>query len=223
MLGSKEIKKLIAEGEIAISPFKEENLGPNSYDLTISGAVKILANEQMPFGLSQDTFAYTKKFLPCVLKGFETLVFSTEEIVGCKSCTLGLLSARSNLSRTGLVFQFSSLLDTGFKGVLSGAIINPTPQCFTIPAGLRPLQIMFDYAEGGCERLYGERKSSKNTAQLSHRDVAFKPDVEFKIVLCEDCGHPAHEKDCAAQVECEDGDHTHMMECGCCHRNGEKI
>ena len=180
MLTDMEILRCMERGEIVIEPFKEKNLGSNSYDLRIAGRVRSFKFNNGGIDLSkQHQYNYLDTNLPYTITPGETILFITQERVGCMRETIGLLSPRSNLARSGLIFQFSNLLDTGFNGVLSGTIHNPTNACITIPENLRIMQIMFDYNTGELKTPYNERKWSKNVGQANIEDAKYKPDKEF--------------------------------------------
>ena len=181
MLSDKKIMDLMKEEEIIIKPFKRENLGPNSYDLTLSKKAKFIAAMADPFDLTSDNIIdYMEISLPFVLKPGRILVFMTNEIVGCKTKTLGIISQRSSLARLPLVINFSNLLDTGFVGVLSGAMINQTDFNLYIKPDIRILQIMFESVDGEVKRRYDERKWSKNLNQLGFEVPEFKVDKEWR-------------------------------------------
>jgi len=174
MLSDGKVLEAMRTGKIKIKPFERKHLGPNSYDLAIHDIVKHhkIANSQ--FSLAGQAREYYTWALPNSLRPGQTWTCATSEVVGCKENTLGILSLRSNASRTGLIFQFSHLLDTGFEGVLSFSVHNPTPETFIIPKGWRPLQIMFMHTCGKVSVPYDKRTTSKNTKQKSINEVNYK-------------------------------------------------
>lgn len=181
MLTDGEIIKEIKCNEIVITPFKRLNLGANSYDLRIGDRIRSLryCNHEIDLA-KKNQYNFLDSDLPYALMPGELIIFISKEVVGCRNETIGLLSPRSNLSRSGLIFQFSTLLDTGFKGVVSGTIYNPMRNSFIIPKNLRVMQIMFDYIRNDkLLKNYNERKWSKNTSQFSIEDVKYKPDKEL--------------------------------------------
>ncbi len=183
MLTDAEILKNMKSGEITISPFKRLNLGANSYDLRIGDRIRSLKynNAKITIDLTaENQYNFYDIDLPYMLLPKELIIFTSKEVVGCRCETLGLLSPRSNLSRSGLIFQFSQLLDTGFKGIVSGVIYNPMDASFWIPKNLRVMQIMFTRVPGEFFKRYNERKWSKNTNQFKIEDIKYKPDKEWR-------------------------------------------
>lgn len=179
MLSDIEILGSIAAGEIIIEPFEEENLGPNSYDLTLNKSIKVAQFGVGSFDLiGQNIMAYTKFELPYILGSWGVVTFMTNEVVGCKEKTMGIISQRSNLARLPVVVNFSALLDTGFVGRLSGAIINPNNFPIVLKPNIRILQIMFDSCIG-INRKYAGRKSSKNLDQFGSDVPVYKVDKEW--------------------------------------------
>lgn len=180
MLSDGKILEYIEAGEIIITPFISNNLGPNSYDLRIGSTVKKLDDCRKVKDLSKHSHDYTLMGLPLILIPGETILFCTQEVIGVKQRTLGLLGTRSNLARSGLQFQFSPLIDTGFKGIVSGAIHNPTKMTYKIPKNLRVLQVMFQEVNGDIVQTYNKRKWSKNLEQFDINSIEYKVDKEFK-------------------------------------------
>ena len=180
MLTDARILKYMVIGEIIIKPFNKNNLGANSYDITIGDRVRSLKFNSVTIDLKKDwQYILQDVNLPYTIMPNETIIFTSKETIGCKNDTIGLLSPRSNLSRTGLIFQFSHLLDTGFTGILSGTIHNPTRAAFIIPENLRVMQIMFDHNDGAIAKKYNERELSKNTNQVVFESVKYRPDKEL--------------------------------------------
>ena len=180
MLTDSEILTNLKTGEIVIEPFKKKNLGSNSYDIRIANRIRSLKFTVNDIDLTKaDQYIYFDTNLPYSIQPNETIIFTSKERVGCWGNTIGLLSPRSNLTRTGLIFQFSHLLDTGFNGILSGTIHNPTVAVITIPENLRIMHIMFAYNDGVLKTPYNERKWSKNIKQDNIEDVVYRPDKEW--------------------------------------------
>lgn len=186
MLTDHEILKNMQSGEIHISPFETNNLGPNSYDIRIGDKVRSLKFNTAVIDLKYGSqYNFMEQELPYHITPGETILFSSKETLGCCKKTAGLLSPRSNLARSGLGFTMSSLLDTGFFGVISGAMHNFTKATLIIPRDLRVAQIMYIYNDGELEQPYNKRWLSKNTAQFSIEDIKYRPDKEWLNGLCE--------------------------------------
>lgn len=182
MLSDTEIIKHISSGEITVRPFNRANLGANSYDLTIAPKVKFLQYSDSPVDLSKPCTDYVEWKLPQIICPKDVMVFTTKETVGCDTRMLGILSPRSNLARSGLIFQFSALVDSGFDGVLSGMAINATSRRIRVPKNLRVMQIMFMRVDGSVWQPYKKRYSSKNIKQTDIGQVHYKADKEFEEV-----------------------------------------
>lgn len=190
MLSDQKIWEAVEAGTISIQPFDRDNLGPNSYDLTISEnyAVQSRAIHQI-YSMAvndpdevervencwQHVKAAThigidpKSFVRCV----------TNEVVGVKSRRLGLLSPRSKLARFPLMFSYSQLVDTGFRGKISFAIYNPNPFKVFIPVDHRVLQIMFVDVTGSLGQGYDRRPWSQNLDQFGDGVPGYKVDKEW--------------------------------------------
>ena len=180
MLTDSAIMQAMESGEIVISPFNRKNLGANSYDITIAPEVRrINKMNSCIVSLKHEYSNYSDFKLPFTILPREMLLFASKERLGCLRRTCGIISPRSNLSRSGLIFQFSHLLDTGFNGIISGSILNAAPHAITIPENLRIAQIMFHNIEGELLEAYNERKWSKNIGQTGIENIFYRPDKEW--------------------------------------------
>lgn len=177
MLTDKEILKELKKKEnLIIEPFKRENLGPNSYDLTIYPIIKIFKKENKIKTL-KEKFEMEKVNLPYELKPNESLIFMTNEIIAVKKNFVGLLSPRSNLSRSPLIFSMSFLVDTGFVGRVSGKITNMGFDPILIYPNIRIIQLMV-FKIHKVLISYDKRYLSKNLDQFIEVPE-YKPDKDL--------------------------------------------
>jgi len=143
MLADWQIEEFRKAGNIVIEPFVPKNLGPNSYDLTAADHYMVYPGEP------------------------RSIV--TAEKIGAKVNVVGLLSPRSHWARK-LQFSFSSLVDTGFEGVITMLACHPGhygEQPITLMKGERFCQVMFLFTAP--PRVpYDKRKSSKNMNQTAN-------------------------------------------------------
>jgi deoxycytidine triphosphate deaminase len=179
-----EIKKAIKEGHITIEPFKEENLGPNSYDLTLANKFRYFIKEEEVL-LIENRVPKTEEAITNIVKGRErihllpneSIITMTNELVGVGNGFIGIVFARSNLS-LALSFHFSSLIDTGYYGILCTRIQNPLEDPIMIPVNQRILQVMF-VKTSEVNQTYFQRKLSKNIDQLGKDVPQYKIDKEW--------------------------------------------
>ena len=182
MLSDVQIMDFIDSGEIVIEPFKHKNLGPNSYDLTLHKKIMVpWTPENGEVDVTKTIPRYIEKELPYSIPPHGSIVVRSNEIIGVKEKTLGILSARSNLARLPLILSYSTLIDTGFKGFITAVLYNPNPFPVRIVPNYRFMQVMFDYVDGVISTPYDKRTWSKNLDQFG--DIyppGFKIDKEWR-------------------------------------------
>jgi len=121
------IKRLIENGEIEIAPFEESHLTPAGYDL----------------GSAEDI----------TLKPGEHRLLATSEKVELSPKVLGILHIRSSFAREGL-FASLALVDPGFKGQLTIALLNTSKTNLRINRGESFLQLSLIRMTSGVKKPY---------------------------------------------------------------------
>lgn len=143
ILSDKDIKKSILEGELSIEPFREENLTPNGYDLTIK---EILI----------DGKTVRKASIPPMT----WFAVSTEEYIKLKTITAQLW-LRSTYARKGIISSFGKV-DAGFEGCLTISCFN-THKEIELKSGDKLCQIVFERLSSPPAKYYdGKYKGHKN-------------------------------------------------------------
>lgn len=179
MLSDSKILEYIKDGEIIIKPFDRKRLGSNSYDLTISKKCRTINGSTKIKVLTSQIPETTLNELPLALKKNECIIFQTNEIIGVKSKTVGLLSERSNMCRFPLMLNYSKLIDTGFIGTITAVLKNIAPFSVLIPENYRIMQVMFFEVNGKIEKDYQNREWSKNLDQFGKTVPEYKIDKEW--------------------------------------------
>ena len=142
-LSDADIRKYVAKGEIRIDPFREENLTPNGYDVTIAEVAVpsrvLVAREGKALVPPQTWFAV-----------------STLEVIGCGPGVAAELWLRTTWARRGVLASFG-LIDSGFRGTLTLAAFNSAHEELVLPVGDRFAQIVFLALTSASEKGYGQR------------------------------------------------------------------
>lgn len=121
-----------------IRPFKEENLQPASYDLTL-GSVGI-----WPVGE------------PYLLEKGKFLLASTEEFVKLPARLAGRIEGKSSLARKGIIIHTTAgFVDPGFQGQLTLELSNLGEDPFPLEIGMRIAQIAFMILDKPAMKPYG--------------------------------------------------------------------
>jgi dCTP deaminase len=128
MLSGLEIKKRMKEGSIVISPYKEENLNPNSYNLTLSNELLVYSSKAV-LDPKKDNQTRTL-IIPeegLILDPFRFYLGSTNEYTESFGCVPGI-DGRSSVARLGLfVHVTAGFGDNGYKGTWTLEIMPVLP------------------------------------------------------------------------------------------------
>lgn len=169
MLTSSEILKRIKSGEIKIDPFNENNLGPNSYDLTLSNRFLRYPTE-IEFDLKKHNspFKGTIHDNGIVLKPGELYLGCTNEYTESLTC-IPLIEGRSSLARLGIsIHQTGGFGDIGFCGnwTLEITVVKPV----RIYYGVKFAQICWFEPTGKIDKRYrGKYQESKSNIAIKSR------------------------------------------------------
>ena len=145
VLSDKSIVKLIANKEIIIEPFKETNLTPNGYDLTVS-EIEIPNGEKKSKG---------KLRIP----PNHRFAISTKEIISCGQNHCAQLWLRTSWARKGIICSFGKI-DSGFKGNLTLLGLNSSEDEVNIEIGNTFAQIVFEKLSTPADELYSDRSGN---------------------------------------------------------------
>ncbi|MFP4141725.1 MAG: dCTP deaminase [Thermoplasmata archaeon] len=144
VLSDSQIKRLMDEGELEIKDFKEDNLTPNGYDLTVE---EIVVEEGKP---QDDRIA--------VIPASSWFAVSTEEYVKFPSDIAGDLWIRTTWARKGVISSFG-MIDAGFEGNLTLSAFNSYKE-LEIPIGETFAQLVFHPLTEKSERSYSDRSGN---------------------------------------------------------------
>lgn len=143
ILSDKDVVNAIENGQLKIRGFKEENLTPNGYDLTID---EIYVNR------SKSKVSEGRVLIPPL----SNFVISTKEFVEFGSDLTAQLWIRSSWARKGIIASFGKI-DAGFKGTLTLAGFNSSPVDVEISVGDTFAQMVLEQVSSEPENLYDER------------------------------------------------------------------
>lgn len=169
MLTLNEILKRIRNGGIKIDPFDENNLGPNSYDLTLSNRFLYYPTE-IEFDLKRHTSPLKGTIPDCgiVFKPGELYLGCTNEYTESLDC-IPLIEGRSSLARLGIsVHQTGGFGDIGFCGnwTLEITVVKPV----RIYRSVKFAQICWFEPTGKIDKKYqGKYQESKSNMAIKSR------------------------------------------------------
>ncbi len=144
ILSDTDIKRLLDEGELVIEDFKEDNLTPNGYDLTVA---EVVAEERRP----QSKGA-------AVIPPSTWFAVSTEEYIEMPSSIAAELWIRTTWARKGIISSFG-MIDAGFEGNLTLSAFS-SYQEIEISIGDTFAQMVFHSLTNESDKLYDERSGN---------------------------------------------------------------
>lgn len=162
ILSDADIRQLLKEGKMKISPLDEEQIGPASVDLTLSDEWHFFkpALKKKTVDLSKVPFqkAFTvKKAKSIVLKPDQMCLAKTRERITLPANIMGNLEGRSRYARMGLVIHITSaLVQPGSDNHQVLEIVNLAPFPVKLHAGMRISQVVFHDLKSGTRKPYAK-------------------------------------------------------------------
>lgn len=154
ILTREKIIEEIGAGRLRIDPFREENLGPASYDFTLSREFRIFQRLPGVIDVREETDyrRITEKIqvedFIVILPG-ESILGITEENVELPEDICGWIQGRSRFARLGLMVHITaSLIQPGSKGKQVLEIFNAGNVALRLHPGTKICQVIFERCEG---------------------------------------------------------------------------
>lgn len=127
-----------------ITPFRPENVQPNSYDLTLGGDFLIPKKYRLPKTLLEDELKYDEAKDEVVLHKGDFILGTTAERVKVPIGLCAFVEGRSSVGRWGLEVHVSAgFVDSGFEGNITLEIVNNAPYMIRLKKGMRICQVIF--------------------------------------------------------------------------------
>ncbi len=155
ILGKREILSYVKRGIIRIEPFREENVGPASVDLTLGRVFRVFeGGERIVLDENIDPSSMGELVEgEVVLKPGSYVLGITEERIGLPDNIMGILSGRSRFARLGVFVHVSSnIVHPGSYNKQVLEIFNAGPYEVVLRPGVRICQITFAEVRGGVPR-----------------------------------------------------------------------
>ncbi|KAL9656919.1 hypothetical protein ABK040_007011 [Willaertia magna] len=156
VLSRDNILKEIKEKKITITPFNFANLGPASYDLTLSDEFREFIVESEPIKITDDVdFKNHTKVVKIpkgeayILQPGKTVLGITEETIQLSPHLCGLLEGRSRFARLGLAIHITAgFMQPGINNKQVLEIMNASPNPLALYPGTHVCQFVFLKLEG---------------------------------------------------------------------------
>jgi len=184
LLSDKKIKEYVRKGKIVIKPYREEQVGPSSYDVRLGYRFRVFVPKNVEI---IDIKSYKEELVGKIENEREILeVYKYSQVVNLKSNSYFIIhpgelilasvyeyiklppniaaqiQGRSSIARLGLLIHTSAgWVDPGYEGHLTLEIVNLNKIPVKIYPLMRIAQLQFFELEEDVEIPYNKRKSSK--------------------------------------------------------------
>jgi dCTP deaminase len=173
VLSDGDIRKAIANGDIGIEPYAEDNVQPSSVDLHVDRYFRIFNNHRYRVIDVKEPMEGLTELIEVVegesfiLHPGEFVLGSTVERVRLATDLVARLEGKSSLGRLGLLIHSTAgFVDAGFAGHLTLELSNVANLPITIYPGMKIGQISFFRLSSEAENPYGSgRIGSKYQGQ----------------------------------------------------------
>ena len=147
ILSDRDIDQIIKSGKaFLVNPYNEDNLQPNSVDLTLGYELKNIHGKCID--LRQGSYK---------LKPNEFILGSTSEKVHLPFDLCGHIDGKSSIGRLGVFIENSGFIDSGFTGNVTLEIYNASDKEFELYHGMDICQILFQTLTSPVAKPYGTR------------------------------------------------------------------
>lgn len=159
ILTGAEILRQIGNGEIKIAPFNGKNLGPNSYNLTLSPDLLVYTGSVLDPAKENQTEKITIPEKGLVLYPGRVYLAQTAEYTETKSF-VPMLIGRSSIGRLGLfVHVTAGFGDTGFSGYWTLELVATHP--VRVYPGMKICQIYYHTTQGEISQYKGKYAANR--------------------------------------------------------------
>jgi len=173
MLSDADILEAIRKGKIIIDPFREENVGPASVDLTLSSRFALFEKGQLIDSRRLDETAKMQainaKGGEIELKPGQFILAKTVEKIAVSRDIAATLEGRSSIARLGIFVHAAGLVNPG------SGLTKPVPMVLEVFSqnsspvklypGMKIVQIIFYKLSSPAKQGYDERKTSRFVGQ----------------------------------------------------------
>ena len=146
VLSDSDIVGLMNDRQLIIEGFRQENLTPNGYDVTVEEIWIPGAGARVKNGVAE-------------IPGREWFVIGTREFLELPNDIVGGIWIRTTWVRKGILSSFGRI-DAGFKGNLTFSAFNASASSVGVPIGERFAQVVFEELRSAAMKPYGKRSGN---------------------------------------------------------------
>jgi dCTP deaminase len=146
VLSDADIMSMLKDGSLRIEGYREGNLTPNGYDVTIQEILIPSSGEKIVEGTAS-------------VPGSSWFVIGTREYLELPSNLVGEIWIRTTWVRKGILSSFGRI-DAGFNGNLTFSAYNASKGPVQLPIGERFAQVVFEELRSPPSKSYKERSGN---------------------------------------------------------------
>lgn len=144
ILSDKTLNKLIASGELGVSPLVEDSIQPASIDCRLGDHFLVVEDRQMQtIDLSSEIIYREIRGPSITIPPHSFLLATTMEYVRLPNDLTAFVEGRSSIGRIGLFIQNAGWVDPGFEGQITLELYNANSLPIRLEAGRRICQLVF--------------------------------------------------------------------------------
>jgi len=146
VLSDTDIVAMLADGSLKIEGYRESNLTPNGYDVTIQEILLPSSGKKIGEGIAS-------------VPGNSWFVIGTNEYLVLPPNLVGEIWIRTSWVRKGILSSFGRI-DAGFNGNLTFSAYNASKGAVDVPIGERFAQVVFEELRSTPMKSYKERSGN---------------------------------------------------------------
>lgn len=146
VLSDSDIIAMLADGTLRIDNYRESNLTPNGYDVTIEEILVPSTGEKLKKGRAS-------------VPGNSWFVIGTREYLMLPPTLIGEIWIRTSWVRKGILSSFGRI-DAGFHGNLTFSAYNASSEPVEVQIGERFAQVVFEELRTPPTKSYSERSGN---------------------------------------------------------------
>ena len=168
ILSDKTIKRMLALGELGISPIEDIQIQPASVDVRLGDTFSSVKKTEtvITFGLPVEYETVKKEAFLLMPRQF--VLATTMEYFKLPDNLTAFVEGRSSVGRMGLFIQNAGWVDPGFEGEITLELFNASDKPILLETGERVGQLVFAELDQHAEKPYNG-KYQKQTGATGSR------------------------------------------------------
>lgn len=204
VLNDREIRALLKQRELVLTPFEDELLQPASVDLRLDRFARIIKTDSREIDLRDINHSEVYEDIVIEDKGYVIpphahLIGQTLEHMTIPTACKAGIEQRSSLIRLGITVT-SSLINPGYAGNLPLLILNATGRAIRIFAGIPFCQLVLFWLPGRPDVVYPDKTDAKYHGERQFFMSKISEDAQRWIAPSVRLVHPESARDFKMEI-----------------------